>query len=183
VQGQVNQFIGLMNANSGQTPPSDPNPLVQANDGNNTPSGTAGAVVTPPIAVPLPNGTIATTPPLIAPGTPILSSGGNGEETGSSQSSTTGNAPATSSTYDTSITSPGSKYPNVRTDVTASQFQANLIANGYSVQNQGTSTNGAFTVLSDGTSTYTIYTRMSTGAAGVQYVGPNGSVKFSLGGH
>ncbi|MGN6317219.1 DUF637 domain-containing protein [Trinickia sp.] len=83
VQGQVDQFIGLLNANSGQTPPSDPNPLGQANDGNNPPSGTAGAVVTPPIAVPLPNGTIATTPPLIAPGTPILSSGDNGNDTGS----------------------------------------------------------------------------------------------------
>ena len=177
-----NQFVGLMNANSGQTPPSDPNPLVDANNGNNTPSGTAGAIVTPPVAVPLPNGTIATTPPLIAPGSPILSSG-NGDNTGSSQSPAASNEPATSSTYDTSITSPGSKYPNGRTDVTASQFQANLIANGYSVQNQGTSTNGAFTVLSNGTSTYTIYTRTSTGAAGVQYIGPNGAVKFSLGGH
>ena len=27
-------FVGLMKANGGQTPPSDPNPLVQANDGN-----------------------------------------------------------------------------------------------------------------------------------------------------
>ena len=95
VQGRVNQFIGLLNANSGQMPPSDPNPLVQANDGNDTLSGTAGAVVTPPIAVPLPDGTIAITPPLIAPGTPILSSSGNGDETGSSQSPTTGNAPET----------------------------------------------------------------------------------------
>ncbi|WP_162878045.1 DUF637 domain-containing protein, partial [Trinickia diaoshuihuensis] len=180
VQGQL---LSLFNANRGRTGPSDANNQIPGGGDDNNTSGPAGAVVIPSVPIPTPYGAVVMTPPLIAPGTPILSSGGNGEETGSSQSSTTGNAPATSSTYDTSITSPGSKYPNVRTDVTASQFQANLIANGYSVQNQGTSTNGAFTVLSDGTSTYTIYTRTSTGAAGVQYVGPNGSVKFSLGGH
>jgi len=56
VQGQVNQFIGFMNANSGRTAPSDPNPLVDANNGSNTPSGTAGATVTPPTMVCAPGG-------------------------------------------------------------------------------------------------------------------------------
>ncbi|WP_245982888.1 beta strand repeat-containing protein [Trinickia fusca] len=88
--GQASQFVGVMNRNSAQTPPSDPNPLVQANNGN--PPMTGGAVVTPPVSVPLPNGTVATTPPLIQPGAPILSSGDSGDDTGGGA---TGQGPAT----------------------------------------------------------------------------------------
>ena len=95
----------------------------------------------------------------------------------------TNNTEAPSSTYDTSITSAGSRYLNVRTNVTASQFQSNLTSNGYSVTGQGTNANGTYTILGNGTSTYTIYMRSSTGEAGAQYFGPNGaSAKFSLGG-
>ncbi len=84
VTSVVNGVLSQAQANYGRrTPPSDANPLVPENDGNNTPSGTAGAVVTPPIAIPLPNGTIATTPPLIAPGTPIQSSSNSGDDSGS----------------------------------------------------------------------------------------------------
>lgn len=71
------QFVNKMNAASGQTPPSDANPLVQANDGNNTPSGTAGAVVTPLVYAMTPEGPVPVSPGIPAPGTPILSSGGN----------------------------------------------------------------------------------------------------------
>ncbi|WP_231663616.1 DUF637 domain-containing protein, partial [Ralstonia solanacearum] len=125
------------------------------------------------------------------PSNAILSSSNSGGSDGSGGSSSgqsasngaSANSAASGSVskWDTSITSPGSKFLNVETDVTAQQFQANLMSNGYSVMNQGTGKNGAFTVLSNGTSTYTIYTRSSTGAAGVQYFGPGGkSAKFSL---
>ncbi|MDR5734768.1 hypothetical protein QCE47_20870 [Caballeronia sp. LZ025] len=88
------------------------------------------------------------------------------------------------STFDTSVTRPGSKYLNVDTDVSAEQFSVNLMSNGYKVNSQGTNKNGDFTVLSNGTSTYTIYTRSSTGEAGGQYFGPGGgSVKFNLKGN
>ncbi|NIE85795.1 MULTISPECIES: hypothetical protein [unclassified Burkholderia] len=50
---------------------------MQANDGNNTPSGTAGAVVTPPVYAMTPEGPVPVSPGIAAPGTPILSSGGN----------------------------------------------------------------------------------------------------------
>ncbi|HDR8934503.1 beta strand repeat-containing protein [Burkholderia vietnamiensis] len=85
------------------------------------------------------------------------------------------------SKWDISVTSQGSKFLNVKTDVTAQQFQSNLQSNGYDVTNQGTGKNGDFTVLSNGRSTYTIYTRSSTGTAGAQYFGPGGtSAKFTL---
>jgi len=86
------------------------------------------------------------------------------------------------STYNTSITSPGSQYLNVQTNVTAQEFQSNLSSNGYSVVKQTAGTNGPVTILNNGGSTYTTYTRTSTGASGAQYVGPDGaSIKFSLG--
>jgi filamentous hemagglutinin len=100
VQGQVNQFIGLMNANSGQTGPSDANNQLPGGGNDNNPSGTAGAVVTPSVPIPTPYGGVVMTPPLIAPGTPILSSGGSGDNTGSSA---TGQGPASSNVgFDTS---------------------------------------------------------------------------------
>ncbi|MET1534237.1 filamentous hemagglutinin N-terminal domain-containing protein [Burkholderia sola] len=84
-----NQFIGLMNANSGQTPPSDPNPLVEANNGN--PPAAGGAVVTPPVMACTPDKGCVFTPPLVAPGSSngapsnaTLSSG----DSGSSDSTT-----------------------------------------------------------------------------------------------
>ncbi|MCT7313270.1 hemagglutinin [Ralstonia sp. CHL-2022] len=86
------------------------------------------------------------------------------------------------STWGTGSTSQGSKYVNVTTNLTATEFQANLVANGYSVTSQGTGKNGDYTVLQKGSSTYTLYTRSSTGQAGAQFFGPSGSVKFSLSG-
>jgi filamentous hemagglutinin len=83
-----NQFLGLMNANNGQTPPSDPNPLVQASNGN--PLATGGAVVTPPTVACMPGAGCVVTPPLVSPGSPnnapsnaILSSGNSGNDGGS----------------------------------------------------------------------------------------------------
>ena len=95
-----NMFVGLMNANSGQTGPADPNNQLPGGGGDNT-SGTAGAVVTPAVPVPLPNGTIVTTPPLVSPGsagTPgnaIFSSGESGNDSGSAAN---GQGPATDTT-------------------------------------------------------------------------------------
>ncbi|GLU34752.1 hypothetical protein [Trinickia caryophylli] len=192
-RGAVNmgtEFIGLMQSGAQQKMSESPSSLVAQGiaNGVNAVAGTGGGrpPTAGPDAVTVVSGTgqatSATT--LGTPPNALLSSSNNDSGSGKSDSQgVEGNATAPSSTYDTSITSAGSLYPNVRTDVTASQFQANLIANGYSVTNQGTSTNGGFTVLSNGTSTYTIYTRSSTGAAGVQYFGPGGPVKFSLGGH
>jgi filamentous hemagglutinin len=80
VQSQVDQFIGLMNANSGQTPPSDPNPLGQANDGN--PPSTGASPVTPP--VPVCDPPVCTWSPAL-PGTPshiTISSGNSGDDSG-----------------------------------------------------------------------------------------------------
>ncbi|GLU32731.1 hypothetical protein Busp01_25730 [Trinickia caryophylli] len=89
-----NQFMGLVKANNGQTPPSDPNPLVQANNGN--PPNTGAAPVTP--AVPVCEPPVCTILPA-APGAPgktpsnaLLSSGNSGSEPGnttSQQGSTT----------------------------------------------------------------------------------------------
>ncbi|WP_232439156.1 filamentous hemagglutinin N-terminal domain-containing protein [Burkholderia ubonensis] len=85
-----NQFIGLMNANSGQTPPSDPNPLVQANNGN--PPATGGAVVTPPVVACAPGAGCVVTPPIASPGTTgspsnvTLSSGNSDSGSGSGTS-------------------------------------------------------------------------------------------------
>jgi len=84
-----NQFIGLMNANSGQTPPSDPNPLVSASNGGNPPA-TGGAVVTPPAYAMTPEGPVPIAPgvvvPGLSPGNAILSSNGNDSGTGAGAS-------------------------------------------------------------------------------------------------
>jgi filamentous hemagglutinin len=116
-----------------------------------------------------------------APSNAILSDGNSGDDVSPSSQAANSATSGAASGFDTSITSPGSEFLNVQTDVTAEQFQSNLMSNGYSVTSQGTGKNGAFTVLSDGSSTYTVYTRSSTGSAGAQYFGPGGaSVKFSL---
>lgn len=84
-----NQFLGLMNANSGQTPPSDPNPLVSASNGGNPPA-TGGAVVTPPAYAMTPEGPVPIAPgvvvPGLSPGNAILSSNGNDSGTGAGAS-------------------------------------------------------------------------------------------------
>ncbi|MEN3931815.1 hypothetical protein WJT86_12240, partial [Microvirga sp. W0021] len=85
-----------------------------------------------------------------------------------------------SSTYNPATK--GSSILNISTNVTASEFQANLLANGYSIIGNGISKNGANVQLSNGISTYSIYTRTSTGSSGAQYWGPGGQeIKFSLG--
>ncbi|MBR7956543.1 filamentous hemagglutinin N-terminal domain-containing protein [Burkholderia cenocepacia] len=56
----------LIQANNGQTPPADPNPLVQANEGN--PPATGGAVVTPPTVTCFPGVGCVITPPIASPG-------------------------------------------------------------------------------------------------------------------
>ncbi|WP_321941873.1 two-partner secretion domain-containing protein [Paraburkholderia tropica] len=72
------QFVDLVKANNGQTPPSDPNRQISdASGGNNTPP-TAGAVVTP---LPCPAGPGAcgmVVTPVVTPGAPILADGGGG---------------------------------------------------------------------------------------------------------
>jgi len=86
-QNWGNQFLGLVTSNNGQTPPSDPNPLVQANNGN--PPNTGASPVTP--AVPVCDPPVCTMIPG-APGTPshiTLSSGnGSGDTVGGQGSST-----------------------------------------------------------------------------------------------
>ncbi|MBU6488897.1 MAG: EndoU domain-containing protein [Burkholderiales bacterium] len=86
-----NQFIGLMNANSGQTPPSDSNPLVQANDGN--PPNTGASPVTPSTpATPVCDPPVCT----VMPGSPgtsghiTISSGNSGDDSGSASTANDG---------------------------------------------------------------------------------------------
>jgi filamentous hemagglutinin len=88
-----------------------------------------------------------------------------------------------SSNYDDSITDKGSRYPNRETDVSATEFQANLVANGFTVVKQTVGSNGPVTILSNGQTTYTIYTATSTGSASAQAT-VNGKivVKIRLGG-
>jgi filamentous hemagglutinin len=89
----------------GQTPPSDPNPLVDANNGGNTPSGTAGAVVTPPVPTCVPGEGCVVTPPLVSPGsasTPpnaTLSSGS--EDSNGTGGGANGNSPPATKTGST----------------------------------------------------------------------------------
>jgi filamentous hemagglutinin len=172
----------------------DAGPQTDINGGNDRMPPTATAVITPSV-IPCGPGVLCplvSVSPVLAPGAPMLSSGGRGDESSdsglvsnsgtSSGSQATNNAgQAPSSTYDTSITNTGSQYVNVQTNVTAEQFESTLVSNGYSVSNQGTNKNGPFTVLDNLTSTYTIYTRTATGEVGAQYFGLGGvSAKFSL---
>ncbi|WP_322004714.1 hemagglutinin repeat-containing protein [Paraburkholderia tropica] len=70
ISSTVSGVVGQVQAHNGQNPPADANPLVQANDGGNTPSGSAGAVVTPSVIVCTPNGGCTVTPAVVTPGTP-----------------------------------------------------------------------------------------------------------------
>jgi filamentous hemagglutinin len=76
----ADQFMGLVNGGA-QTPPSDSNPLFDANNGDRMPP-TAGAVVTP--AVPVCNGPVCAIVPLVAtPGyVPTNATISNGSESG-----------------------------------------------------------------------------------------------------
>lgn len=87
-------------------------------------------------------------------------------------------AERTLSRFDMSITRKGARMINVATDLTRTEFEANLIANGYAIIKQTEDV----TVYSNGSgSFYSIYTRNSTEELGVQYVGPDGTkVRFTL---
>ncbi|NUA32231.1 DUF637 domain-containing protein, partial [Cupriavidus basilensis] len=97
-----NQLIGTMVANNGQTPQSDPNPLIDVSNGGNPPA-TGAAVVTPPVVACGPTGCIVT-PGIVSPGAPgyvpgnaILSSGNGGN---GASSDTSGNASASNTSGD-----------------------------------------------------------------------------------
>lgn len=84
--------------------------------------------------------------------------------------------------WDTSATNKSS-VTNVTTDVSVDQFVESLYGNGFSIQSQGTSKNGAYTVYTDGRSNYTIYRRTTTQEIGAEYRGPNGArVKITING-
>lgn len=74
--------------------------------------------------------------------------------------------------------------PNVAVGSTPDAMQSALESNGYTVQSQGMSSNGAYTVLTNGQNTYTIYTATSTGGTTVEVFGPGGQslVKYRLSG-
>ncbi|WP_321906121.1 hemagglutinin repeat-containing protein [Paraburkholderia tropica] len=89
ISSTLSGVVGQIEAQNGQNPPADANPLVQANDGGNTPSGTAGAVVTPPVFVCTPGGACVISPPVtstgISSGTPsnaTLNNGGDSNAQG-----------------------------------------------------------------------------------------------------
>ncbi len=72
-------------------------------------------------------------------------------------------AEATSSKYlEVTI---GKSITNIETDVTASEFESNLISSGYKITQQTIGSNGPVTVLSNGVKAYSIYTSTSTGGA------------------
>ncbi|QNB11816.1 filamentous hemagglutinin N-terminal domain-containing protein [Paraburkholderia tropica] len=96
ISSTVSGVIGQIKAHNGQNPPADPNPLVQANDGGNTPSGTAGAVVTPPVVACGPGGACVVSPPVATPGasggTPSNATLSSGDDNGGANNGA-GNAP------------------------------------------------------------------------------------------
>ena len=63
------------------------------------------------------------------------------------------------------VTARGAGAANLGVKLTAGEFQANLVRDGYRVIRQGVGSNGPFTVLSKGEKTYTIYRATSTGEA------------------
>jgi RHS repeat-associated protein len=89
----------------------------------------------------------------------------------------------TASAWDTAIPQTG-ELLNVGTNVTATEFQANLVSNGFNIVDRSVSVNGQFTVLSNGQTTYTIYTATSTGAPSVEVFNSTGQavLKYRLGG-
>jgi RHS repeat-associated protein len=81
------------------------------------------------------------------------------------------------------VTAAGSRYTNLATNLTAREFQANLVSNGYRVVRQTTGSNGPVTILSNGEKSYTIYTATSTGSASAQVTNAAGDIlsKIRLG--
>jgi RHS repeat-associated protein len=75
---------------------------------------------------------------------------------------------APSMTEIANATASGARMANLSVNLTAGEFQANLVRSGYKVVRQGVGSNGPFTVLSKGEKTYTIYTASSTGGASAQ---------------
>ena len=94
-----------------------------------------------------------------------------------------GVAAGASSLWDTTIPQTGG-YLNVGTNVTATEFQANLTSNGFNIVRAGVSSNGPFAVLTNGETTYTIYTATSTGESSAQVFNSLGQtlLKYRLGG-
>jgi len=84
----------------------------------------------------------------------------------------------------TDVTAAGARVTNIATDVSAGDFGANLISNGYRVVQQTVGPNGPVTVLSNGINTYNIYTASSTLASSAQVINAAGRtlVKIRLGG-
>lgn len=64
----ANEFAGFVIGNNGQTPPAEPNPLVDAHDGTQPPA-TGGAVVTPAVVC-MPNRGCAVAPAMTVAGAP-----------------------------------------------------------------------------------------------------------------
>lgn len=77
------------------------------------------------------------------------------------------------------------RYLNVATNVTAGEFEANLISNGFTAARGVNSSGNAVSVLTNnGASTYTIYTATSTGGPSAQVLNTAGKIviKYRLGG-
>ncbi len=81
------------------------------------------------------------------------------------------------------VTAKGARMANFGVNLTAGEFQSNLVRSGYKVIRQGVGPNGPWTMLGSGEKTYTIYTATSTGgpAAEVRVAGQLIS-KIRLGG-
>nr|WP_244135701.1 filamentous hemagglutinin N-terminal domain-containing protein [Burkholderia seminalis] len=163
-----NQLVGNMQRDyGGKTQPTDANNQSPGGGDHDNTSGAAGAVVTPPVPVPLPNGTIATIPPLVQPGAPMLSSGGNDASTQNSSSDTTTGSQNLGSNVrlypDGSLRTPDGKFASVAGSpapgtVSASQFADFLQNNGVNVVGQEVSVNGPL-----GTRRYDIVTQDANG--------------------
>ncbi|MCP3728377.1 filamentous hemagglutinin N-terminal domain-containing protein [Paraburkholderia sp. CNPSo 3272] len=154
VVGQLasSTFQGLVSqiqSNNGRTPPSDPNPLLQANDGN--PPNTGASPVTP--AMPLCDPPVCTTVPGSpgAAGNTLLSSGGgSGSGSDSSNASSTGpqNLGNNVQLYpDGSLRTPDGKFASVSGSpppgtTAASEFADFLSSNGVNVVGQEVVVNG-----------------------------------------
>ena len=90
---------------------------------------------------------------------------------------TLGDTAETPVTWLTDATQPGSQYANFDATTTASDAQATLSSNGYSVT--GTTSSGG-PVMSNGTNYYSFYTRASTEAEGMMFKGGGNVIKYNL---
>ncbi|NML35489.1 hemagglutinin repeat-containing protein [Paraburkholderia antibiotica] len=182
-----NQLVGIIKANSGQTPPSDPNnELLGENDGN--PPNTGASPVTP--AVPACDPPVCTMIPGspgtagYVPGNAIFNSDSTGN-TSSSNSAEGGTPTQASSKIVSDLGAQGvsTSYPTPMTKNSATQIVldmpqqeaiANLQANGYATSYGG---NGAVTMLTKDGVTYTFYgASTGNGIAGSPKGVPSASV-------